>query len=74
MFITWGENGSGTADEPSIEIVSLREGSQIPDCLTDLSDPTSFWSGSAGGDDDKAPRAGKRQAESGQAICVASVH
>ena len=33
------------------EIVSLREGGQIPDCLTDLSEPypTRLWTSSAGG-------------------------
>ena len=40
------------------EIVSLREGGEIPDCLTDLSDPfpPRTWFSSAGG---ALPEAGK---------------
>ena len=41
------------------EIVSLREGGQIPDCLTDLSDPdpNGPWTYSAGG---ALPEVGKK--------------
>ena len=47
MFIV-GDNGYSYKPE----IVSLREGGHIPDCLTDLSDPlipNSRWICSAGG-------------------------
>ena len=53
MFIV-GDNGYFKYPE----IVSLREGGQIPDCLTDLSDPFPHrtWLESAGG---ALPEAGK---------------
>ena len=46
MFIV-GDNGYSYKPE----IVSLREGGHIPDCLTDLSDPDPYrlWTSSAGG-------------------------
>ena len=59
MFIV-GDNGYFYGPE----IVSLREGGQIPECLTDLSDPPfgNLFTCSAGGaiPEARAPEAGKK--------------
>ena len=59
MFIVGGNGGTCSCPFIGTEIVSLREDDQIPDCLTDLSDPypTPLLLSSAGG---ALPDAGKK--------------